>query len=110
MAKHGKKIIGYRDSKTGRFASKATFNRSHAHGGRRFKPIREGKARARKGTKRKPALPVGVGERGVAPIGGGIAPAKKRVGQSIRSLVEFYDFEGYEYEDVEFQTGIDYGE
>jgi hypothetical protein len=82
MAK-GRKI--YRDRDTGRFASKTTYTRSKAHGGTRYKTekiasvVREPEIKSATGTK------------------------------EINSLKDFFEYGDFDYQENEFETGLDYG-
>jgi hypothetical protein len=64
MAKKRTTRTAYRDSKTGRFTSKKTYNHSKAHGGQRYKPERIKKVQLRRPATRpafqeqkRPAIP-----------------------------------------------------
>lgn len=81
--------MAYRDKKTGRFASKASYNRSKAHGGTRF-------VRTQFVERERPAPPIKI----------------KTSKTTIKSLSEYYeDHDDREiYDDVELTSGLDYGE
>ena len=121
MAKKRKTYERYREAKTGRFASRVAARKSIARGFHRFKRERAhifyrvpGKHRAPVGVSRGPAqgfpaIDVGAGAGTAGPSVGGpqeTAPA----GKDIESLQEFYDYEDFDYDVAEFDTGIDYGE
>lgn len=79
--------MAYRDKTTGRFASKASYNRSKAQGGTRF-------VQTQFVERERPE------------------PPTKEVskGSTIRSLQDYYDEFDYPYDSFEFETGLDYGE
>src|SRR5271163_4131512 len=96
-----KKHFVYRDSRTGRFAKKATWARSRSHGGRRYQKI-------------KVAAVVQKRRAGVAPApipsapgggGGGSAPRSSNV---IGSLADYFDYYDYDFDVDEYEVGVDY--
>jgi hypothetical protein len=94
MAKHYRVI--YRDIKTQRFASRATWTRSRAHGGTRYKRTRISVSRKRppKPATRPATRPTPQGER--VPVAAGVA-VQTATGQIPQEFLD-YDMDDYFYE------------
>jgi hypothetical protein len=116
MARRRKTYDRFRDAKTGRFARRDKATKSLARGFHRYKR-EHAKIHGRSETPAQPKVPsigsvpaggigAGGGESGVASTAGD----QRISGDSINSLQDFYDFQDYDYDVMEFDTGIDYGE
>jgi hypothetical protein len=116
MARRRKTYERFRDAKTGRFARRDKATKSLSRGFHRYKQERakiyvrsERTAHAR--VPSIGSVPVrgsgaGGGEAGITSTASG----QPIPGDSIGSLQDFYDFQDYDYDVIEFDTGIDYGE
>jgi len=102
MAKRNRSA--YRDTKTGRFASKATWNRSRSRGGTRYQKIKVA-AGVQKRRAEVPSSPIPTETKSGGGGGGSTGGPKSNV---ISSLQDYYDFEDFDYYWDEFETGVDY--